>query len=171
MERFGRLTSWGRGPGSYTLVSYGSRQSVSGATRLMRFVKAFFGGSNGGDPRRYLSEDAFREILAKQTAMSPATIAQLQKLGVTDATSLKLEFFFYTDTDSKAQGLENALKELQYEAHRGPSASDPNSVLINGWTTSMKMDVRTVVAWTEEMCRLGFMHDCEFDGWGTSPKQ
>ena len=32
-------------------------------------------------------------------------------------------------------------------------------------------DTEAVVAWTEQMCRLGREHDCEFDGWGTNPRQ
>lgn len=31
------------------------------------------------------------------------------------------------------------------------------------------MDTRLVVEWTKEMCRLGYSHDAEFDGWGTNP--
>jgi hypothetical protein len=29
------------------------------------------------------------------------------------------------------------------------------------------MDLASVLNWTETMCRVGFEHDCEFDGWGT----
>jgi hypothetical protein len=33
------------------------------------------------------------------------------------------------------------------------------------------MDEATVVQWTQEMCEAGFLHDCEFDGWGTNAAQ
>ena len=29
------------------------------------------------------------------------------------------------------------------------------------------MDRANLLEWTEMMCRVGFEHDCEFDGWGT----
>jgi hypothetical protein len=35
----------------------------------------------------------------------------------------------------------------------------------------MLMSNAVVSAWTREMCEIGFAHDCEFDGWGTTPDQ
>jgi hypothetical protein len=32
------------------------------------------------------------------------------------------------------------------------------------------MNELEVVSWTETMCRIGFEHDAEFDGWGTVPE-
>ncbi|HEX7670549.1 MAG TPA: hypothetical protein VF395_13235 [Polyangiaceae bacterium] len=43
-------------------------------------------------------------------------------------------------------------------------SSPPSDV--NG--SALSIDTSTVVAWTAEMCRLEYSHDCEFDGWGTS---
>ena len=40
-----------------------------------------------------------------------------------------------------------------------------------GLTTPVRMDETTVVQWAEDMCRTGFAHDCEFDGWGTLVNQ
>lgn len=53
---------------------------------LMGFFGSLFGCSKGdGDkPQRYVSESAFRENLAKQTTMSPQTVAQLRKHAVTE---------------------------------------------------------------------------------------
>ncbi|MBU1900857.1 ribonuclease E inhibitor RraB [Patescibacteria group bacterium] len=33
------------------------------------------------------------------------------------------------------------------------------------------MFVLKVLAWTEEMIKLGYRYDVQFDGWGTNPKQ
>ena len=98
------------------------------------------------------------------------TVAQLRKLGVTDSKSLKLEFFFYTDTEPKAQALETALKQLQYDAASQPSAGNSRQFVVTGWSTPIKMSESEVVSWTDKMCRTGFEHDAEFDGWGTSPE-
>jgi regulator of RNase E activity RraB len=103
--------------------------------------------------------------------MSPLTLAQLRKYAVTESTMLKLEFFFYTNDDHKAQHLAAALRQLGYEVEAGPSASDQRVLAITGWTTAMQMDEGAVIAWTGRMCRLGFEHDCDFDGWGTDPQQ
>jgi regulator of RNase E activity RraB len=140
---------------------------------IMGFFGSLFGCSKGdGDkPNRYVSEPGFRENLANQTTMSPQTVAHLRKHGVTEEASLKLEFFFYTDKNAKGQSLADALRDLQYKVECGPAAQDARLVLVNGWTTPLKMSEESVVAWTEKMCRLGYEHDCEFDGWGTNPSQ
>jgi hypothetical protein len=82
-----------------------------------------------------------------------------------------LEVFFYTDTEAKAQDLAKALKALGYEIEFRAPAGDSRQFVVTGWTTPIRMTDSSVVAWTERMCRLGYEHDCEFDGWGTNPKQ
>lgn len=147
------------------------RRRIVAGVLIMGFFGSLFGCSKPADGPRFVTEEAFRQNLAKQTKMSPMTVAQLRKHGVTDSTMLKLEFFFYTNAEAKAQGLAKALQTLGYDAKAGPSASDRRVMLVTGWTTAMKMDEGVVVAWTEKMCRLGFEHDCDFDGWGTNPQQ
>src|SRR5713101_7016590 len=92
---------------------------------------------DGHEPRRYVSETAFRENLAKQTTMSPQTIAQLRKHGVTDDAILRLEFFFYTDAESKAQGLAESLQGLNYHLESKPWARAGRLFVVTGWTTSI----------------------------------
>ena len=103
--------------------------------------------------------------------MTPQTLQQLRKHGVTDDSRLALEFFFYTDTETKAAALAKALSTKGYSVKHRPSASDDKTRVITGWTTKMHMDEQTVVIWTRRMCKLGFDHDCDFDGWGTNPNQ
>ena len=143
------------------------------AVLIMGFLTSIFGCSTGdGDsPQCYVSEATFRDNLAKQTTMSPQTVAQLMKHGVTDDTSLKLEFFVYTDKDGKGQELVKALRGLDYTAECGPSAGESRLLLVTGWTTPINMTDSAVIAWTDRMCRLSYEHDCEFDGWGTNPTQ
>ncbi len=129
------------------------------------------GDRNDTANSRYITDQSFRENLAKQTTMSPQTLAQLRQYNVTDNTTLRLEFFFYTDTEAKAKALAAALRELNYEVETGPSDGNEQLFLVTGWTDPLKMDNRSVVEWTEKMCRLGYEHDCEFDGWGTNPEQ
>ena len=128
---------------------------------------------NGESPKltRYLSESEFESNLAKQRAVSPETIAQLREHGVTDDTELRLEFFFYTNLESNAAKLESALKQLGYDVESGESAADDGTFIVTGWTIPIKMDESSVVQWTDDMCRVGYTHDCDFDGWGTNPNQ
>ena len=139
---------------------------------IMGILSFLFGASvaNGQDIK-YISEAAFQSNLARQVAMSPQTVAQLRQLGVTTETELKLEYFFYTNSQDKAQALAEALKTRNYSVEIGPSASDKSVVVVTGWTVPMRMETENVVKWTGEMTRLGYEHDCEFDGWGTNPSQ
>jgi hypothetical protein len=140
---------------------------------IMGFFGTLFGCSDvsGDVPQRYVTEASFRKNLATQSTMSPQTVAELRKHGVTEDSSLKLEFFFYTDKEIKGQGLAAALRSLNYNVESGPSAGDPKLILVTGWTIPIKMSDGEVVGWTEKMCRLGYEHDCKFDGWGTNPEQ
>jgi hypothetical protein len=122
-------------------------------------------------PRRFVLEADFRKNMAKQMAMTPMTLQQLRKIGVTPDRELKLEYFFYTDSSQKAALLADNLKLRGYEVEQGPSASDKTTQIITGWTVKMTMEDRVVLDWTRDMCELGFSHDCDFDGWGTTPAQ
>ena len=103
--------------------------------------------------------------------MTPQTLAQLYEYGVTEDSELKLEYFFYTNNEDKAASLRKALVNLGYSGEFGQSASDDSIYIVTGWTTPIKMDRDSAVTWTESMCKIGFEHDAEFDGWGTNPEQ
>jgi hypothetical protein len=122
-------------------------------------------------PKRFVPTGTFEANLRKQLAMTPQTVAELRALGVTTDTSLRLEFFFYTDTADKALALKSSLAELKYEVEQKVSASDTKLRVVTGWSTAIQMKDDVVLAWTEQMCRIGFSHDCDFDGWGTNPTQ
>jgi len=127
-------------------------------------------GRNRGDGR-YVSKKAFETDWSKQASASTQTLKELRKHDVTEQTQLKLEYFFYTDTAEKAAAFADALLEKGYTAEHGPSAAGDKTFLITGWTTPMTMDGLTVVQWSRQMCKIGFEHDCDFDGWGTYPDQ
>jgi len=119
----------------------------------------------------FVSEDEQNNILASQLSMSPKTIQQLRAYGVTEDSALKLEYFFYTDSCEKAEGLTKALVSMGYTSDFGNSAVDENIKLITGWTNPVPMSDQAIIEWTGAMCKLGFSHDCEFDGWGTYSDQ
>ena len=121
--------------------------------------------------KKFVSEKAFTRNLNKQTEMSPVTLNQLRELEVNDSSYLKLEFFFYTDSVSKAENLADELKSLNYSVDFGVSPGDKNLFSITGWTTKMLMTNTVVQNWTKSMCEIGYQFDCDFDGWGTTPSQ
>lgn len=121
-------------------------------------------------PKQFVSHDTFESNLALQIAMTPQTLGKLREYNVTADQFLKLEFFFYTNSASKAIALTEALAKMQYEVGHGPSASNGRLQVVTGWTSAIQMQDSIVVSWSEQMCKLGFEHDCEFDGWGTYPE-
>jgi len=137
----------------------------------MGLFTSLFGCRQGGGDGRFQTEDAYAKNRANQLVMAPQTMAQLRKYGVTDQSQLKLEYFFYTNTKEKAAALAQKLGELGYAGRFDHSASDKKQFVVTGWTTLMNMDNQTVIDWTSRMCDEGREHDCEFDGWGTNPKQ
>ena len=137
----------------------------------MGFFSTLFGCKPGDGDGCFQTEDAYTQNRARQLTMTPQTVAQLRKLGVTNESQLKLEYFFYTNTKQKAVALAQALSDLGYTGSYDHSASDKKQFIVTGWTLPMKMDDQTVIDWTGRMCDAGHSHDCEFDGWGTNPKQ
>jgi regulator of RNase E activity RraB len=124
--------------------------------------------SNSG---QFVSETAFNSNRDKQMQMTPLTLDQLRKLNVTSDKELKLEYFFYANTADKAEQLATEIGKLNYTVQHGVSAGDKKLFIVTGWTTKMKMADEIVKQWTKQMCELGYMFDCEFDGWGTDPSQ
>ena len=119
----------------------------------------------------FVSEAVFKANRTKQITMAPQTIEQLRGYGVSDDSELELEYFFYTNTREKAERLAKVLAGRGYDGSHDVAAGDSSQFVITGWTTPMKMTDENVLAWTGEMCDLGYKFDCEFDGWGTNPKQ
>ena len=125
-----------------------------------------------GGPKRFVSRKSCDRNLVNQLAMTPQTLAHLRMYDVSPDHRLKLEFFFYTDAPSKAASLAGALGNMQYEVRYGASASKKKNLqTITGWSGPIGMQDTVVLDWTRQMCELGFEHDCEFDGWGTNPRQ
>lgn len=126
----------------------------------------------GNKDNRYVSESAFKKSIAKQKQINSQTLTQLGKYGVGNESQLSLEFFFYTDQQDKASNLAIELKKLNYNIDTvGKSAGDTKLWAVTGWTIPIKMDITSVTKWTEQMCKIGFDNDCDFDGWGTNPDQ
>ena len=123
------------------------------------------------EPARFLSKSDLAKNLKSQLSMAPQTLAQLRAHGVGSESRLRLEFFFFTDTEEKASNLAAVLTARGYATEHGIAAADDGTFIVTGWTDRILMSEGNVTGWTESMCRTGFESDCEFDGWGTNPSQ
>jgi len=135
----------------------------------MSIFKKLFGDKQDNGP--YRSPAQYASSRSGQLTKAPQTVALLRNYGVTADRELKLEYFFYTNSADKAAALSKSLADLGYEGGYGESAGGRNEFVITGWTSPMPMDDQTVREWTGRMCDTGSEHDCEFDGWGTTPEQ
>jgi hypothetical protein len=124
-----------------------------------------------GKPKKFLSEKDHERNLASQISMTPQTVQQLREYDVTEDKSLKLEYFFYTNTPEKASALNSVLKNMSYDSDFDQTSGDAKLQIVTGWTSPILMTEKTVVEWTEKMCNVGYEYDVEFDGWGTNPEQ
>jgi regulator of RNase E activity RraB len=118
----------------------------------------------------FVSKIDFTNNLKNQVEMAPLVLKHHRKEGVTENTELKLEFFFYTNSDEKAKKLADELAKLNYTAKYMLAVDSNTEFIITGWTTKIKMSDNVVKDWAKEMCELGYKYDCEFDGWGTQPE-
>jgi hypothetical protein len=121
-----------------------------------------------GKPKRFVQERAAQRNLISQLSMTPKTLTALRRLGVESTSLLRLEFFFYTNSDDKARALATMLETRGYSVERR-SAADEKLTLVTGWTCPVVMADGRVLEWTRDMVALGVENDCVFDGWGTSP--
>jgi regulator of RNase E activity RraB len=131
-------------------------------------LQDIFKNNNRG---QFVTEKEFKNNVAKQVELTPLTLNQLRNYRVTDDNELKVEFFFYSRTQERAERLTEELKKINYEAEFRESAGKGKLFVITGWTNKMKMDGQTIKSWAKQMCELGYELDCDFDGWGTTPEQ
>ncbi|MBD3420219.1 MAG: hypothetical protein GF398_08905 [Chitinivibrionales bacterium] len=120
---------------------------------------------------RYVSKEDYEENVHTQIDMSTETLRHIREISGRRDSILKLEFFFYTDEQSKAELLAERLRSMKYELSVDSSADETHDFCISGWSTDMQMNGEILEVWVREMCELGYECDCEFDGWGTIPDQ
>lgn len=127
--------------------------------------------NSAGGSKQFVSENRFEEIVSQQPQLALATLETLRHIEETPSEELRLEFFFYTNSAGKAKEFCEFLRRKSYSADYEKSRKEKHLFSISGWTTKIPMKNEIVIAWSKEMCELGFQYDCEFDGWGTTPDQ
>ena len=126
---------------------------------------------SAGGSKQFISEIKFEEILAKQNILVPEVLETIRQLEESPSEELRLEFFFYTNTATKAKEFSDFLKLKNYSVEYSKSIAGINLFEISGWTTKISIEEKNVLRWAKEMCEFGFQFDCEFYNWGTTPDQ
>ena len=140
----------------------------------MNIFRALFGGTQEDEDRvgrdRYVTDLGYCENLVRQVSLAPVTFAQLERFGFGDCSAYMLEFLFHTNSADKADALCSSLRQRKYEVQADARPSDRGHFSITGWAGPLPLDDHSVTVWVENMCQLGFEHDCEFDSWGVYPE-
>jgi regulator of RNase E activity RraB len=120
-----------------------------------------------GKAKRFVTEEDVRRKMAKQAEANTEILGRLAELaGVSSEDQFRVEYFFYTDTVTKAKALADDLLRLGYEVEQRPSTHSERHITVTGWTTPLCMSEQAIDGWTGHMFRLGLKYDCDFDGWG-----
>lgn len=108
----------------------------------MGFLSSFFGcnkppgdaASKAGASQTpiFVSDLEYKQNRAKQIAMAPQTLEQLRGYGVTDDSTLKLEYFFYTNTKQKAESLAKELADRGYDGSHDVAAGNSSLYVVTG---------------------------------------
>tara|TARA_Y100000310_G_scaffold89923_1_gene87163 strand:+ start:113157 stop:113615 length:459 start_codon:yes stop_codon:yes gene_type:complete len=127
----------------------------------------FFGKSKEST-QIFLSEGQYKESIAKQSTTTLKLIDSLREYGVKEDASLKLEYFFYTNSIEKAVNLAKELEAMKYDVQYGELEDELGVFLVTGWSERVLMEKDSILNWDREMFKLGYKHDARFDGWGTN---
>ena len=116
---------------------------------------------------RFFSKKEMADAIVVQPKLNRSLFNLFKQYGGT-RTESPVEFFFYTDTEDKANNLAIELVKLKYEIYGiYPPAGDIHNWSIIRATTQLLMNEHELTKWCEAMTILGYETDCRFDGWET----
>lgn len=115
--------------------------------------------------KQFVSENEFTTNQDKQFRLSIESLVGLRDSGIEEEDQRMIDYFFYTDTLEKAQGLEEEIRKLGYIVNHGIASHNKNLFVVSGRTTPIKMMHESLSRWIAEMCQMGYKLDCGFDRW------
>jgi regulator of RNase E activity RraB len=92
---------------------------------------------------------------------------ELRRFHAANALTTQLDFFFYAKDKDNAEALALELRKLSYEVAVEQSYHAEKRYSITGHTPAMVDDELTMENWVSQMNQLAYIHDCDFDGWGS----
>ncbi len=118
--------------------------------------------------KQVVNEEKFESGNEVQSCATSVVMEVMRKFGEETPEELVLDFFFYTNDRSKAEGLQEQLKKFGYKVvvHEDEKTERDLKFSITGQTIPLPNEDDVVEKWATKMNELGFIHDCEFDGWG-----
>ncbi|MGM9482260.1 leucine-rich repeat domain-containing protein [Roseateles sp. NT4] len=122
----------------------------------------------------FVTEERLERSLARAAWKTPQQLRSLRAWRIRPTDERALKFFFHTNTQAKADALAAVLKARGYQPQVRKTGAfvdwtatwlEMASWAVSGLTPPLPMAEDVLLAWAQEMCRLGPRHDCEFEGW------
>ena len=127
----------------------------------MGFLSKLLG--RDGPPQRYRTEAEYKQNRLSRIKSSRSRWQALEATGQWTGDDAQLEFRFRTANRGSARKLSKALESRGYRASVQEEAD--GTLRIAGPCPAMQVTEKSIVSWTSDMCRFGYEHDAEFEGW------
>ena len=114
----------------------------------------------------FISEKKFEHNIKGQKDSADRYLDLLGKYDRRMEEPKEMEFFFYSKTRVNANELKKDLEKIGYEVY-GIERSTKNQYSIIGVTPPISLEGEKFKKWIKKMNEIGFINDCNFDGWGT----
>ncbi|MCK5103225.1 MAG: ribonuclease E inhibitor RraB [Cyclobacteriaceae bacterium] len=114
----------------------------------------------------FISEKKFERNIKGQKDSADRYLDLLGKYDKRMEEPKEMEFFFYSKTRVNANELKKDLEKIGYEVY-GIERSTKNQYSIIGVTPPISLEGEKFKKWIKKMNEIGFINDCNFDGWGT----
>lgn len=115
---------------------------------------------------QFVPPEKFEKSLKRQKHAAGKFMEMLKRFRLRSEKPREVEFFFYAPDLKQTHLLQEALKKLQYHVSDQSGSSPAESFSIIGHTPTMAISEKSLSQWTAQMCELGFIYDCKFDGYG-----
>lgn len=111
----------------------------------------------------YFDQDTYENEIDLET--NEDVLQRIYNDGVTPTDELPIEFFFLTDSQTKADNFKYHLQEA-FPTYQDIEISDYDGDFeISGTTKPIKMELQAINDWNSTMWNTGYKFDCRLDGW------
>ncbi len=113
----------------------------------------------------FVTTAAHKKNVTAHTKMVTAAAKQLRAQGIAAKEKRRLEFFFATNTQRKAQALVDV---LHLHGCNVVLVGSGKKFMVTGIAPARAMSLPSLREWANDMVTLGFEFDSLFDGWNVS---
>src|ERR1700729_4337912 len=111
----------------------------------------------------YFDRESYENDIALE--VNEDVLRRIYDDGINPNDSLPIEFYFVTDTESKATNLMHHLT-INFPEYESLVIRDYDGDFeVSGTTDPKQMNKQTINEWNKVMWDFGYQYDCKLDGW------